>query len=606
MLKVPRIVKNILIFSLLGIYSLLVFNFPVYSNTVAELEDQIAQKEQEIKEKESVLQGVERRIKEIGSSNYSISQKISLLTEEINILEKNIKETEEEIENKVKGIEEKQRELEKVRVLIDDVSGDLYIQSRYKVANFFLDIANWNGLVESLYIRMSTVSMLRFEAEKIGGEFSSLAESKAGLDREKEGLDKQREGLAGAHKLLADEKARLQAELSKQVAAKRDVTRQIGGIQRDVSELQNYLLLVKSGGTVVNVESLGSGTGTGSLAYFRSNAPSGTFGVFAFGAYTHRNGMSQWGAWARSRAGQSFQDILSFYYPGTQLVQRNDLMEKISVDGHGVVDFEDYYLLGIREIHGSWNTSADINILKAQAIAARSYAVARTKNGANSICTTEGCQVFSTNFHGGAWEQAVKETRGMVLTLGGNVISTQYAAVHGGWVNNVGYDVRSSSGSWIQEAWDNISGVSWFYRNWHTRGYGTQTCSTQPNPWLSNAHMADIVNAYLYWIDESVSSDSRLTALDIAECWGKIGSNPYSMNELKDRVRSVGKTPVNSISSVITSNSNGSTTSMLFVTDVGNITVNNPAVFKEVYNMRAPAFFAIPQSGFIHINIEMK
>jgi SpoIID/LytB domain protein len=606
MLNLSKRFSKILIISLLGIYSIFLFQHPVYSNTVAELEEQIAQKEREIQEKESVLEGVERRIKEISGSNYSLSQKIGLITEEINILEENIEKTEAEIEEKVKGIEEKQGQLEKTKVLIDEVSGDLYMQSRYKLANFFLNKGNWSSIVESLYIRKSTISMLKTEVEKIGGEFSSLAESKADLDREKENLDKEREGLDEAYTLLAEEKSKLQAELSKQVATKSNVTRQIGGIKREVSELQNYLLLVKSGGTIVNVESLGSGTGTGSLSYFRSNAPSGSFGVFSFGAYTHRNGMSQWGAWARSRAGQNYQQILSFYYPGAQIVQRNDLMQKIPVIGYGELDFEDYYLLGIREIHGSWNTTADMNILKAQAIIARSYAVARTNNGANSICTTESCQVFSTNFHGGAWEQAVRETRGMVLVSGGNVLSTQYAAVHGGWVNNVGYDLRSNSGSWIAEAWDNISGVSWFYRNWHTKGYTTQTCFTQPNPWLSNAHMADILNAYLYWTHESISSDSRVTALDIAQCWGQTGSNPYSMSEMKARVSSVGRTPVNSVSSVITSNGNGSTTSIVFTTDAGRITVNNPAVFKEVYNMRAPAFFAIPQTGFIHINIEMK
>lgn len=602
--KTPQIIINTTFFFLIVIFILSLFNFPIYSNTVEELEEKIAQREQEIKEKETILESVERRIKEIGSSNYTLSQRINLLTEEINILERNIKETEVEIEEKVKGIEQKQEELEQTKLLIDEVSGDLYIQSRFKIFNFFLDSGNWNSLVESLYIRTSTISMLRMQAEEKGVEFSTLAEGKAELDREKASLDRQREGLDEAHELLEDEKARLQAELSQQVATRENVTRQIGGIRREVSDLQNYLLLVRSGGTVVNVESLGSGTGTGSLAHFMANAPSGSFGVFSFGAYTHRNGMSQWGAWARNRNGQNYEEILNFYYKDAELVVREDLMETISVIGHGDLDFEEYYLMGIREINPAWNTATDMNLLKAQAIAARSYAVARTNNGASSICTTEACQVFSTNFHGGAWEQAVRETRGMVLTSGGNVISTQYAAVHGGWVNNVGYDVRSSGGSWIEEAWDNLSGVSWFYRNWHTRGYGTEICSTHPQPWLSNAEMADILNGYLYWMDDSVSGDSRLTAVDIATCWGKTGANPYSREELKERVRSVGKTPVNSISNAFVSNDNGWTRSITFVTDIGRVVVDNPLVFKEVYNMRAPAFFAIPQSNFVHINIE--
>jgi len=368
---------------------------------------------------------------------------------------------------------------------------------------------------------------------------------------------------------------------------------------------------MKSGGTMVNVENLSTSGGTASLLYFRENAPAGSesmpksFGVFSFGGYTHRNGMSQWGAWARSRAGQNYEQILNFYYPSASVVQRSDLMEVINVEGHGVMSFEDQYLMGIREISGSWNTAQDIQILKAQAIAARSYAVAHTRNGVNSICTNERCQVYSSSHHGGAWAQAVSETRGIVLNdSGGNVLSTQYAAVHGGWVNNVGFDVRSSSGSWIDEAWDNISGVSWFYRNWHARGYSTEVCSTHPQPWLTNAEMADIINAYLYWSHPNVKSDPRLTAVDIATCWGK-AADPYSSEELKAVLQTLGISPVHLVNRAVVTNNNGWSTSISFVVDGGrSVSITNPTVFREVYNMRAPAFFSIPQNSFVHINIE--
>jgi SpoIID/LytB domain protein len=90
-------------------------------------------------------------------------------------------------------------------------------------------------------------------------------------------------------------------------------------------------------------------------------------------------------------------------------------MENIKIDGYGTKSFEDYYLLGIREINPVWNNTGDMNVLKAQAIAARTYAVKRTNNGDNSICTTTACQVFSTTFLGGAWATAVAETKGMIL-----------------------------------------------------------------------------------------------------------------------------------------------------------------------------------------------
>jgi len=606
MSKVPQIITKILGVTLLGIYSLLLFNFPVYSNTIEELEKEITEKEQEIEEKESVLEGVERRIDEIANSNYSVSQKISLITKEINSLEASIAETEAEIEKKVKGIEQKQEELARTKELIDEVSGDLYIQSRYKVANFFLNKENWKNLVESMYVRITTVSMLKEEAQKIGGEFSTLAERKAELDLEKEDLDKQKAGLDEAHDLLAAEKSRLQTELSKQVAAKSNLTTQIGGIKKQLSELQNFLMLVRSGGTVVSAGSLVSTNSLGSLDNFLKVAPSGSFGVFSFGAFTHRNGMSQWGAKARADDGQTSSQILSFYYPGTTLRtetvvingQQENIMGEISVDGYGNVDFEDYYLMGIKEMPEEW----PMEVLKAQAIAARTYAVRVTNNGRSSICTTQSCQVFSTPLKTGRWKEAVNATRGVILAKSdGSPSFTQYASVHGGWVNNVGWDLKEGSGDWVPRAWDNLSGYSWFYRNWfdYNASSGSYTpCSTHPNPWLTQEEMSDILNAYKYWTsDSSAEFDDRFISVDFATCFGR-NVNPYSMVEMRNLVSS----PVTSISAVYVTNSGGSTQSMTFVTNAGNINID-PYSFKKVFSLRAPGYYSIPQNGFQHFNI---
>jgi len=43
------------------------------------------------------------------------------------------------------------------------------MESRYKLANFFLNRDNWSNIVETLFIKQSTISMLRREVEKIGG-----------------------------------------------------------------------------------------------------------------------------------------------------------------------------------------------------------------------------------------------------------------------------------------------------------------------------------------------------------------------------------------------------------------------------------------------------
>ena len=634
MSKMPQIIKSILLGMGIGIYILSLLHYPVYSNTVLQLQEEITRKEKEIAEKESVLQGVERRIKEISSSNYSLSQKINLLNEEIQTLEKNIAVTEEEREEKVKGIEEKQGQLEKTKVLIDDISGDLYIQSRYKLTNFFLNGANWFTIVESLYVRKSAISTLKKEIEKIGGEFSSLAERKAELDKEKEDLDKQKEGLDEAHKLLAEEKAKVQAELNREVASKSGLNAQIGGIKKELSGLQQTLLAVR-GGLNLSTANIPSSNAdpTSQLAYFLANAPSGSFGIFSFGASTHRNGMSQWGAWERAQQGQSYIDILSFYYSNHSATIREDgkvsvghgeepITSTIKVDGYAnPLSFEDEYMMGIREIHPIFNkdNEKDMNNLKAQAIAARTFALNYTKNGTTSICPTQGCQVYSTDRFTGAWEKAVRETRGVTMkNSDGNAFSAQYSSVTGGWINNgIKYDVMPGSGYWAERAYEGMAGVDWFHKAWYQmKGSNDKysACSTQPYPWLTGKDLADILNAYLYFTDpNSSSSDPRFLSPDHNICFG--GGNPYTPAELQSLVPNA----VVEVLSAEAINNEGWTTAINFtVKRVGggisgiNITgKQNTRAFKDIFNIRAPGFFSIPQhcngcESFVHINIVKK
>jgi hypothetical protein len=68
-------------------------------------------------------------------------------------------------------------------------------------------------------------------------------------------------------------------------------------------------------------------------------------------------------------------------------------------------------------------------------------------------------------------------------------------------------------------------------------------------------------------------------------------------------LRNLAAKPVTSISTVIASNSNGSTSSITFYTNAGAITMGAND-FKTVFNMRAPGHLHIPQNGFVHINIE--
>jgi stage II sporulation protein D (peptidoglycan lytic transglycosylase) len=104
------------------------------------------------------------------------------------------------------------------------------------------------------------------------------------------------------------------------------------------------------------------------------------------------------------------------------------------------VDLEDY-VKGVAEMPSTWPAEA----LRAQAIAARTYAAWQLRAGPPAevaamgaqICATEGCQVYAglakeRQEHGAAWVAAVESTRGQVVLYRGAPIVAKYSSSNGG------------------------------------------------------------------------------------------------------------------------------------------------------------------------------
>lgn len=98
----------------------------------------------------------------------------------------------------------------------------------------------------------------------------------------------------------------------------------------------------------------------------------------------------------------------------------------------------DDYVAGIREVPSSWPMEA----LKAQAVAARTYALWEVQSGhwqkfGYDVCATTDCQVYdglvaTTGKYGKRWAAAVKQTTGQVLLDNGKPALTRYHSSDGG------------------------------------------------------------------------------------------------------------------------------------------------------------------------------
>jgi SpoIID/LytB domain protein len=411
-----------------------------------------------------------------------------------------------------------------------------------------------------LYIKDLEIRKKQLEDENI-----RLAAVKAETDKQAAFLQKE---ITGAKKY--------QLQISSQIA-------QLSARQRDIiAQRQAGLNIPRSASAL------------GACVDDRDKDPgfSPRFALFTFGV-PNRVGLNQWGAYGRAKSGQNEETILRAYYDNFELKKDYKTDITIRVDGYGNYNIEDY-VKRIYEVPDNWGNDG-FAALKAQAVAARSYALAYTNNGAGSICATDSCQVFQPNPKGGNWERAVNETKGWVMTQGGQPIKAWFSSTHGGYVLSSG-EIGWSSTSWTKHGSDTKESASsisdlkesnkaydkespWFYCDWGARAEYNKTA------WLRSEEMADIANVIML-----VRKDSSLTEnMYQVDKPNPAGKETWGFDRVKTELRNRGGTPFNSVSTISVSADIGSgkTTGVTVSGDSGSQNFDGNE-FKNYFNVRAP------------------
>lgn len=463
-----------------------------------------------------------------------------------------------------------QQELLNVRVR------SYYIRTRqYTPILTFLFADSASRLAREFAIRQQTAAQDRNVIVSLSQEILSLEEDKGSYEQNLVSLNTLSAQVDSRAKFLEGEVEKVESYIT------------------SLSARQQELIALKEAGFQTSVgatpETFEPCTGPPGSTNFCDPGFKPAFAAFSFGA-PHRTGMSQYGAYGRAKSGQSAEEILSAYYQGASLRKDYPVPGSITVDGYGQVPFEDNYLLGIYEVPESWGDNGGFEALKAQAVAARSYALYATGGGSGSICPTESCQVYKPQLKSGKWKEAVQATRGWVLEKGGSPAAAYYASTSGGFtVSQWGWSgIKDTAGAWPDQAYEKVSGSPWFYKAWYKTRSGN-SCG-KSNPWLTSSEMADILNAWhvIYKGGGDVSRVSPVTT----SCWS---GNPYSVSELASIG---GHTSVSSVS-VVYSNE-GYTANLSFSTNKGSVSISG-AELKKAFNLRAPGYIGIKSSLF---NIE--
>ena len=435
------------------------------------------------------------------------------------------------------------------------------------------ELANLTGFQYSIFVyafnkatNEETIKIIT----SLNSEIRGYEEDKKQAEDIKNDLETAEASLVALKIDLDAKKAQAEKEAS-ELAEKRE------GYEEELSDLQSKISALKYGsenGTVGDYEAPGAKT---------PDPPfKPAFAAFSYGAYTHYNGMSQYGAKGRADEGKSYKDIIKFYYK-EDVSDKSDFPDEICVEGYGDMDFQEY-LYGLAEMPSTWDEEA----LKAQAIAGRSYAYRRTRDG-GCICTTQSCQVFSKSKSDNppaAWKSAVDATENKII--GGSLDAPGYgwySSTTGGYINNVGWD---TNGKWPNDAYEKKAGSPWFRKSWYTKSYNDGNTCDHPHPWLGEEEMADIVNAYYVWTKGSSDEKVHVTPLT-KDCWG---GDPYSIEKMREKASKYGG-GFNKVTSIKSSNiTNGQTVTVTVQVDGVSRDLDGQ-IFKSVFNYRAPSYVAI-------------
>ncbi len=535
------------------------------------------------------LADIASQIAAIENSMAPLKKESGSLQQKINSAKSAITQAESQMVLLDQRLVDKEADMEVQRILMGERVRRYYINSKkYSPLMIFLSAQESSGLLRQYALFQAVISQDKNTITNYILDLKNLE-----LNKQKVLVEKNK--IAVIKKDMETRFGFLSAELKKAEAYK-----------QVLSQKQQQLIAEKTAMFNTSVGDVSSSDDPASRADYNPGF-SPAFAVFSFGA-PHRKGMSQYGAYGRAKSGQGYETILKAYY-GDIKIEKMDSPDSIRTTV-GTLPFENNYLVGIAEMPANWGDNGGYEALKAQAIAARTYAINSTNNLSGTICVTEACQVYSRSRYNspGRWKQAVEDTKGMVIKSNktGKVFSTMYASTSGGAIMSYTsadhntpqiWDTKcGNQGCWPNDAYEKLAGSSWYYKGWYksrsNNAYG------RSSPWLNQEEFTDIVNAILY--NSKTNDSSHLSQIN--NCIGSCDSNAWSRDELKRQVSDKGG-PISSINSISVDYSTGGYTQTVRVsTDKGDFSFDG-TMFKDIFTLRAPGAITAKSSLF---NIEKK
>lgn len=500
---------------------------------------------------------------------------LSQLQSQLNNLNKRVKTMIVQLDNFAKDISKREEDLAFTKKIFEEKTRDHYTFLRlYDPITPFLFSDSASQAFQEINLRQRAADSDRKTVNEYADELDNLK-------KDKDALEKSKASLAVIQKQVSDQTAFLAGEVAK-----------VDSYLAVLSSKQQSFLAQK-------LESLGlsrsaynmKGGCSSDINPFKSPGFSPAIAFFSFGV-PNRVGLNQFGAKGRAEADQKAQEILAAYYNAdyTQGYSQSINIHVVGKNEFGQSFNEiwniDEYLKHLYEMP----TNFPMEALKAQAIAARSYVLAYTNNGSRSICPSQQCQVVKKEINNGTWQAAVNDTKGIVLTNGGQPVKAWFSSTHGGYAYTSG-DIGWNNTSWtkrLQDSTGSINNFSDLFNNAYDKSSPTFYCdwgsrsSYNKTAWLNPQEVADIANVILLAKADG-STQKHLAQQDKPN---PDGVDTWDGNRVKSELSSRGITPIESASDVSIGADFGSG-------KTSTVNINGRSFdgqdFKTYFNLRAPA-----------------
>lgn len=515
-----------------------------------------------------------------------LESELNKLRAQITSIKNKVAEIEVDVSIKKKNIDQGYKDLTRQTEILNRTIRDFYMRSHYDSPLLTILSAKSAGDITQI------LAYQKAAADQDKAIITNIALSIADLEEKKETLEIEQTRLASLKSTLDEQSAKLDKVVAGAKAYQANLSGQIAVLSAKQQQILSQRL---SSLNIPLTAYAGIGGGCSSdLTNGKDPGFSGGFGFFTYGV-PNRVGLNQYGAKARAEAGQNAESILKAYYNADYTTGYNTGIN-IHVTGTNEYgqSFDDNwniedYLIHVYEVPTNWPMES----LKAQAIAARSYALARTDNGAQAICPSQRCQVVKREENSDAWKQAVRETAGIVMTSGGKPISAWFSSTHGGYIFASGGDVGGAA--WTKDAKDTTGDINsfadlqskaydkaspWFYCDWGSRPEYGKTA------WLKPEEVADIVNVVML-VQRDSGTKEHLYQTDKSN---PAGTDTWDAGRVRTELKNRGGTPLNTVSSISVSADFGAgrTTSVNVSGDSSSPSFN-ASDFKTYFNLRAPA-----------------